>query len=170
MSGAPVVAVTPNNDDGDRDGHFPGLVDSRVKETIAKLSQVETRRWAYLNVARQARLMKAPTKGKARAPQPATTSLLTDTEFRALFALVIAASKDLNDSYPGLPKLAKNENWSLRVLHEVVRSLVAKGWLTREKRSHLGTAINRFHIPAGVLASWADEWKCPRRVKLEKGR
>ncbi len=171
MSSDLAVAVFPNNNDdnADRDGHFPGLVDDRVKETIAALNHVPSRRWTYLRVARRARLMKAPTKGKARrAPHPAATSLLTDTEYRALDALVMAANKDLSNSYPGLPKLAKHDNWSLRVLHDVVRSLVAKGWITRENCSHLGTAVNQFFIPAGILAPWADEWMCPARVKLEK--
>lgn len=165
------IAIAPNHlDDGDRDGQFRGLAHDRVKQIITKLNHVPTRQWTYLNVARRARLMKARTKGTARAKQPASTSLLTDTEYRALVALVMAANKDLSNSYPGLPKLAESDNWTLRVLAGAVQQLVKKGWVTREGRSSLGTAVNQFHVPAGVLAPWADGWKCPPKAKESKRR
>jgi hypothetical protein len=168
MSSGAAVEVPPTND-GDDDGHFPGLLDDLVKETISKLNHIPTRQWTYLAVARRARLVKprGGVKDKARVPRQ-ITSLLSDAEFRALTALVMYGNKDLSNSYPGLPKLAKNEKWPLRVLEVAVHQLVEKGWVTREGRSPLGTAVNQFYVPAGVLASWADEWKCPRRVKVEK--
>jgi hypothetical protein len=163
---ASVSAVPLNNDDGDRDGHFPGDEHEYVQKMLRKLNNTSTRQWTYLAVARRARLVKPP-KGKA---QVTTTSSLTDLEFRALTTLVMYGSKDLSNSYPGLPKLAKSENWSVRVLAEAVQHLVDKGWITRDGCSDLGTAVNQFHVPAGVLASWADEWNGPGHMRVKNRR
>jgi hypothetical protein len=161
-----VSAVSPNNDDGDNDGHFPGDEHEYVQKMLRKLDHVSTRQWTYLGIARRARLVKPP-KGKA---QVTITSSLTDLEFRALTTLVMYGSKDLSNSYPGLPKLAKSENWSVRVLAEAVQHLVDKGWVTRDECSILGTAVNQFRVPAGVLASWAGEWNGPGQMRVAKRR
>jgi hypothetical protein len=145
--------------DGDLDGNS-AEGSAYVRRVFARLKDVTTRRWTYLQVARWAR-----DRSGAR--------LLTDSEYHVLIALTECARADLTSSFPSARMIAQQEHLSERHVKRILSALVDKGWLRRPvNRGGLngsnGPAVNQFCVPAGAIKPWAGEWIGPVRGSRKK--